>query len=114
MPRLERSLGPPTLPVASVSVIDLRRLRDDATYLSGALRTGGVFCLYGPFRAGGVFNTPSNSDFDQSLKRRDPAMGIRDIKTLDDFAAASGLRRVRFYAVPSNNNVAVYLKAGNT
>jgi seryl-tRNA synthetase len=40
VPRLERSLGPPTLPVASVSVIDLRRLRDDATYLSGALRKG--------------------------------------------------------------------------
>jgi predicted O-methyltransferase YrrM len=81
--------------------------------VGGALRAGGVFCLYGPFKAGGAFNTPSNADFDHSLKRRDPVMGIRDIEALDEFAAASGLRRVRFYAVPSNNNVAVYLKAGD-
>lgn len=82
--------------------------------VGGALRAGGVFCLYGPFKTGGVFNSPSNADFDQSLKRRDPLMGIRDVETLDEFAAASGLRRARFYAVPSNNNVAVYVKAGDT
>ena len=82
--------------------------------VGGALRVGGVFCLYGPFKAGGVFNSPSNADFDQSLKRRDPVMGIRDIEALDEFAAASGLQRARFYAVPSNNNVAVYVKAGDT
>ena len=81
--------------------------------VGGALRTGGVFCLYGPFRAGGVFNTASNADFDRSLKRRDPVMGIRDVETLDEFSATSGLRRARFYAVPSNNNVAVYVKAGD-
>ena len=81
--------------------------------VGGALRAGGVFCLYGPFKSGGVFNAPSNADFDRSLRRRDPVMGIRDIEALDDYAAASGLRRVRFYAVPSNNNVAVYLKAGD-
>lgn len=81
--------------------------------VGGALCAGGVFCLYGPFKAGGVFNTPSNANFDQSLKQRDPVMGIRDIETLDGFAAASGLRRARFYAVPSNNNVAVYVKAGD-
>ena len=83
------------------------------TLVGGALRAGGVFCLYGPFKAGGAFNTPSNADFDRSLRRRDPVMGIRDIESLDEYAAASGLRRVRFYAVPSNNNVAVYLKAGD-
>ena len=82
--------------------------------VGGALHAGGVFCLYGPFKAGGVFNSPSNADFDQSLKRRDPVMGIRDIEALDEFAAASGLQRARFYAVPSNNNVAVYVKAGDT
>lgn len=82
--------------------------------VGGALCTDGVFCLYGPFKTGGMFNAQSNADFDQSLRRRDSDMGIRDIETLDDFAAASGLRRVRYYAVPSNNNVAVYVKAGDT
>jgi len=75
------------------------------------LRGGGVFCLYGPFRQDGEFNTQSNADFDTNLRGRDPVMGIRDIETLDDFAAASGLERVRLYAVPSNNNVAVWTRS---
>ncbi len=74
------------------------------------LRPGGVFCLYGPFRVAGAFNTQSNADFDASLRQRDAAMGIRDIAQLDAFAAAGGLCRVRRYAVPSNNNVAVWSK----
>lgn len=81
--------------------------------VGSALRVGGVFCLYGPFRTGGEFNTPSNAAFDQSLRQRDPVMGIREIEMLDEFAAAAGMRRARFYAVPSNNNVAVYEKAGD-
>lgn len=75
-----------------------------------ALRPGGLFCLYGPFRCSGTFNTQSNEEFDADLRRRDPVMGIRDIETLDRFSAAAGLRRQRLYAVPSNNNVAVWQK----
>ncbi|MCO4810539.1 MAG: DUF938 domain-containing protein [Gammaproteobacteria bacterium] len=74
-----------------------------------ALRPGGVFCLYGPFRQGGEFNTMSNANFDANLRQRDVVMGIRDIEKLDEFALAVGLQRVRFYAVPSNNNVAVWV-----
>ena len=80
--------------------------------LGQALRPDGVFCLYGPFRQDGAFNTESNQDFDANLRERDDVMGIRDIETLDQFAAAAGLRRTRFYAVPSNNNVAVWIKRG--
>ena len=75
-----------------------------------ALRPGGVFCLYGPFRQGGEFNTQSNADFDANLRQRDAVMGIRDIEKLDEFALVAGLQRVRFYAVPSNNNVAVWIR----
>jgi SAM-dependent methyltransferase len=73
-----------------------------------ALRVDGVFCLYGPFRVGGTFNTASNEDFDASLRQRDPVMGVRDIETLDEFGAPCGLRRRRLYTVPSNNYVAVW------
>jgi len=79
-----------------------------------ALRDGGVFCLYGPFRRDGAFNTQSNADFDANLRERDSVMGIRHIETLDDFAAAVGLKRIRFYAVPSNNNVAVWIRGGES
>ena len=82
------------------------------TLLGRALRDGGVFCLYGPFQRNGAFNTQSNADFDASLRQRDPAMGIRDIERLDEFAYAAGMRRQRMYAVPSNNNVAVWHRGG--
>ncbi len=81
--------------------------------LAGAALGGqGIFCLYGPFRCDGKFNTQSNADFDASLRERDPVMGIRDIELLDEFAAANGLQRQRLYAVPSNNYVVVWQKTG--
>ena len=80
--------------------------------LGRALRDGGVFCLYGPFQRNGEFNTQSNADFDANLCQRDPAMGIRDIERLDEFAYAAGMHRQRMYAVPSNNNVAVWHRGG--
>lgn len=75
-----------------------------------ALVAGGLFCLYGPFRIGGEFNTPSNAAFDASLRQRHAAMGIRDIEALDTFALAAGMQRQRLYAMPSNNYVAVWRK----
>ena len=35
-------------------------------------------------------------------------MGIRDLETLDQTAAASGMQRRRLYALPSNNHLAVW------
>ena len=75
-----------------------------------ALRDGGVFCLYGPFRQGGEFNAASNAAFDESLRSRDANMGIRDIETLDDLGAEHGLRRANLYAMPANNHIVVWRK----
>ena len=68
----------------------------------------GVFCLYGPFRQGGEFNTTSNATFDASLRARNPDMGIRDIELLDELAEEQGMKRVRLYAMPANNHIAVW------
>ena len=81
--------------------------------VGNALRVDGVFCLYGPFRCNGQFNAQSNADFDTNLRGRDPAMGIRDLEALDEFAAVNSLRRRRLYAVPSNNYVAVWRTTGD-
>lgn len=78
--------------------------------VAGALRNQGRFVLYGPFRQQGHFNTPSNEQFDHSLRRRDPAMGIRDLEELDKLAAHGNLVRERLYAVPANNHIAVWVK----
>lgn len=76
------------------------------------LREDGIFCLYGPFRQGGEFNTQSNADFDRSLRERNPEMGIRDIEALDKLGESGGMVRERLYAMPANNCLAVWRKKG--
>ena len=78
--------------------------------IGDALRPGGVVSLYGPFRIGGRFNSPSNKQFDASLRRRDPVMGIRDLEAVDGFAREQGLHRARLYAMPANNFLVMYEK----
>jgi len=76
--------------------------------VSNALVVGGVFCLYGPFRQEGEFNTPSNAAFHQTLRSRNPEMGIRHLESLDDFAGDNDMTRVRLYSMPANNHIAVW------
>lgn len=76
--------------------------------VGNVLRPGGIFCLYGPFRRSGTFNTSSNARFDTSLRARDSAMGIRDLEDLDAAAAEAGMKRLSLYAVPSNNLVVLW------
>lgn len=76
------------------------------------LSPGGLFCLYGPFRFDGEFTSTSNARFDASLKQQDPSMGIRDIEALDRYARNCDMFRVRLYAMPANNFIAVWRKNG--
>ncbi len=78
--------------------------------VAAILRDSGVFVLYGPFRRGGRFGTTSNADFHRSLRQRDSGMGIRHLEVLDDLARGGGLRRIRLYAMPANNYLAVWVK----
>ncbi len=77
------------------------------------LPVGGAFYLYGPFKQEGCFNGDSDRDFDDSLRARDPAMGIRDLEMLDQLAAANGLDRSALYAMPANNWIVVWQKIIN-
>ena len=80
------------------------------TLVGQALMSGGVFCLYGPFRQNGEFNTASNAAFHESLRSRDPEMGIRDLEALDELGQRHDLERLRLYAMPANNHLAVWIK----
>lgn len=75
-----------------------------------ALREGGRFCLYGPFRQSGLFSTASNAEFHKSLQAQNAEMGIRDLDDLDKLAAGGGMRRERTYAMPANNLLVVWDK----
>lgn len=73
---------------------------------------GGQLIAYGPFRRGEDYGAQSNREFDQWLRQRDPASGIRDLHWLDDRAEGAGLRRCETIAMPANNQLVVWRRIG--
>jgi len=72
------------------------------------LQPGGVLAVYGPFNYNGQFTSPSNARFDQWLKDRDPASGVRDFEAVDALARQQNLILQRDIAMPVNNRTLVW------
>jgi cyclopropane fatty-acyl-phospholipid synthase-like methyltransferase len=72
------------------------------------LASGGRLFLYGPFLEADVETTASNLAFDQSLKARDPAWGLRDLAAVTALASAHGLGFAERIAMPANNLIVVF------
>ncbi|NCP14965.1 MAG: DUF938 domain-containing protein [Sphingomonadales bacterium] len=66
--------------------------------------------LYGPYLEADVETTASNLEFDQSLKMRNPAWGLRQLHDVDSVASDHGFARVGRYQMPANNLMLVYRK----
>jgi hypothetical protein len=64
---------------------------------------GGLLCLYGPYLEADVATAASNLAFNESLKARNPAWGLRDRDAVIELARAHGLRHVLRVAMPANN-----------
>ena len=75
------------------------------------LRPGGVLFLYGPFKRDGVHTAPSNEAFDQWLKQRDPAFGVRDLDDVTRVGEKNGLTFRETVAMPANNLSVVFVKS---
>ena len=76
--------------------------------VSQVLKTGGHFCLYGPFNFDGQYTSDSNRQFDAMLRARDPESGIRDFSDLNQLAKQQGLHFVADHPMPANNRVLVW------
>jgi hypothetical protein len=72
------------------------------------LGSGAPLVLYGPFVEPDVETAASNHAFDQSLRQRDPAWGLRSTADLDRLAAGHGMTRTARCAMPANNLVLIY------
>ena len=70
----------------------------------------GLLLVYGPFNYGGCYTSASNQRFDQWLRSRDPASGIKDVDDLKRLAAAADLVLLRDHPMPANNRVLVWRK----
>ena len=109
--------APETWPVAEaaavicVNMIHIAPWAATLGLMRGAARIlppGGPLFLYGPFRRDGAHTAPSNAAFDESLKARDPAWGVRDLEAVAAVAAEAGFGPPEVITMPANNLVVVF------
>lgn len=75
------------------------------------LPTGGPLYLYGPYRQSDVPLAASNAVFDDSLRRRNPKWGLRELDAVAELARAAGFGEPAVTAMPANNLSVVFRKA---
>ncbi len=97
--------------VVNINMIHISPWSAAEGLMAGAGRVlppGGPLFLYGPYIEADVATAPSNLDFDQSLRRRDPAWGIRRLDAVTALAADHGLDLAERIAMPANNLALVF------
>lgn len=76
------------------------------------LRDKGQFILYGPFKQGDQ-TAPSNLDFDQSLKSRNPEWGVRALDDVIKLARSNRLDLAECVDMPANNLILVFARGAS-
>jgi hypothetical protein len=74
------------------------------------LGQGKKLVLYGPYRRNGAHTAPSNAAFDESLRERDPAWGIRDLEAVAERAAEAGFGPPTIEQMPVNNLCVIFTR----
>ena len=75
------------------------------------LQANGVLYLYGPFRREGRHTALSNEAFDQDLKRRNPAWGVRDVEAVAALAMQNGFTPPTIIEMPANNLSLIFTRS---
>ncbi len=107
------SLPAPLTTVFSANLIHIAPwpVAETLIHKSGkALTADGILFLYGPFKRDGAHTSSSNESFDQSLKARDSAWGVRDIEAVQELATAAGFGTPTIIEMPANNLSVVFKK----
>ena len=68
----------------------------------------GALITYGPYLERDVPTAPGNVAFDESLRQRDPAWGIRALEEVVQEAALAGLQLSERFEMPANNLLLVF------
>ena len=87
-----------------------------AALMRGAARhlaANGVLVLYGPYVVDGEPTAPSNVAFDADLRARDAGWGLRRLVDVTAKAEAAGLALRERIAMPANNLLLVWARAGS-
>lgn len=91
----------------TLHIMSWQRVEHFFAGVARAVAPGGLLAVYGPFNYGGAFTSASNAQFDQWLKSRDPASGIRDFEDVCALARSQGFDLERDLAMPANNRTLV-------
>jgi hypothetical protein len=75
---------------------------------SRLLRSGGLLVTYGPYRVHGEHTAESNARFDQSLRERNAAWGVRDVDAVAVVGCDRGFMLGATHAMPANNLLLVW------
>lgn len=75
---------------------------------SQLLAPGRLLLLYGPFREGERHTAESNRKFDEELRSRDAAWGVRDRFEVEEVAAGEGFVLEELIPMPANNMILAF------
>ncbi len=70
-----------------------------------------MLVTYGPYLEDGVPTAPGNLAFDQSLRSRNPAWGLRRLEEVAQEARRCGLALRERHAMPANNLLLVFARS---
>jgi hypothetical protein len=99
--------------VVNINMVHISPWSATEGLMAGAARllpTGRLLFLYGPYLEDGVETAPSNLAFDENLRARNPAWGLRRLEDVVALAAAHGLALAERIAMPANNLSLVFRK----
>jgi cyclopropane fatty-acyl-phospholipid synthase-like methyltransferase len=92
----------------TLHIMSWESVREFFRGVGALLATGGVLCVYGPFRYAGRYTSESNATFDRYLQERDGASGISDFEAVDELAQQESLELVGDHDMPAHNRTLVW------
>lgn len=99
--------------IVSINMIHISPWEATQGLMTGAgrlLPADGLLFLYGPFIESGVETAASNWAFDEDLKRRNPAWGLRELDRIKALAELNGLVFFERNEMPANNLMVIFRK----
>jgi cyclopropane fatty-acyl-phospholipid synthase-like methyltransferase len=84
------------------------------TVAAQSLADQGKLILYGPFKYGGEYTSPSNEQFDKMLRQRDAKSGLRNFEELDEIARQVNFQFEDDVEMPANNRLLYWRKMADS
>lgn len=119
LPAIDLDVASPSWPIGPVdailciNMVHISPWSATVGLMAGAvrhLRPGGLLFLYGPWREEGKTLAPSNAAFDDDLKARNPAWGLRTVEAVKALAKEHRLEDGGRREMPVNN-LSLWFKA---